>query len=57
MFTMKYRKVTKPTSRTIDKASKEILKTAIVVTVIFILTMGYDYTYYILGYTGIVTVL
>ena len=41
-----------PASRTIDKASKEILKTAIIVSVIFILTLGYDVTYYLLGYTG-----
>ena len=51
---MKYRNndESNPASRTVDKASKEILKTAIIVSVIFILTLGYDLTYYILGYTG-----
>ena len=51
---MKYRNndESNPASRTVDNASKEILKTAIIVSVIFILTLGYDLTYYILGYTG-----
>ena len=41
-------------SRTIDKATAELTKTAVVVTVIFIIAIGYDCWYYVLGYTGVV---
>lgn len=41
-------------SRVIDKATSELTKTAIVVTIIFILSFSYDYWYYLLGYLGVV---
>ena len=41
-------------SRTINKATKELTKTAIIVTVIFIISLGYDLWYYILGYSGVI---
>ena len=40
-------------SRIIDRASTELTKTAIAVTAIFIVTIGYDLHYYLLGYTGV----
>ena len=41
-------------SRTITKATKELTKTAIIVTIIFIISLGYDLWYYILGYSGVI---
>ena len=41
-------------SRTITKATKELTKTAIIVTMIFIFSLGYDLWYYILGYSGVI---
>ena len=41
-------------SRTITKATKESTKTAIIVTIIFIISLGYDLWYYILGYSGVI---
>ena len=41
--------------RVIDTAAAQLTKTAIAVTVIFIITMGYDNCHYVLGYTGILT--
>ena len=41
-------------SRVIDKATNELTKTAIVVTVVFLISFGYDLWYYLLGYTGLV---
>ena len=40
-------------SRVIDKASQELTKTAFAVTIIFIVTIGYDLHYYLLGYIGV----
>ncbi|KAI0224694.1 hypothetical protein LSAT2_024328 [Lamellibrachia satsuma] len=37
----------------VDRASTELTKTAITVTVIFIVSIGYDLNYYLLGYTGV----
>ena len=39
------------TSRTIDKANDQLTKTVIVVTFFFLITIGYELTYYMLGYT------
>ena len=39
--------------RVIDTATAQLTKTAITVTAIFIVTMGYDSFYYVLGYTGV----
>ena len=39
--------------RVIDTATAQLTKTAITVTAIFIVTMGYDNFYYVLGYTGV----
>ena len=39
--------------RVIDTAAAQLTKTAIAVTAIFIVTMGYDNFYYVLGYTGV----
>lgn len=41
-------------SRVIDKAGQELTKTAFAVTIIFILTIGYDLHYYLFGYLGVV---
>lgn len=41
-------------SRVIDKATSELTKTAIVVTIIFVISFGYDLWYYMLGYLGLV---
>ena len=41
-------------SNVIDKATNQITKTAIVVTVIFIITLGVDLWYYLLAYVGLV---
>lgn len=41
-------------SRVIDKATTELTKTAIVVTVIFIIAIGVELWYYVLGYAGVV---
>ena len=38
----------------IDKAAKELTKTAIIVTGFFIVSLGYDCWYYMLGYAGAV---
>ena len=41
-------------SKVIDKASTELTKTAIIMTAIFIVALGYDLWYYMLGYVGVV---
>ena len=41
-------------SQIIDKATSQLTKTAIIVTLIFILSFGYDINYIMLGYTGFV---
>ena len=38
--------------RVIDTAASQLTKTAITVTAIFILALGFDSWYYLLGYTG-----
>ncbi len=38
--------------RVIDKAASQLTKTAITVTAIFIVALGYDLWYYLLGYAG-----
>ena len=38
----------------INNATSELTKTAIVVTVMFIITMGFDIWYYALAYNGVV---
>ena len=43
------------TSKTYDKASTEMTKTAITVSVIFVVCLAFDSIYYILGYTGVTT--
>ena len=40
-------------SRIIDKATTELTKTAIVVTIIFLISLGYDVNYYLLAYIGL----
>ena len=40
-------------SRVIDKATKELTKTAIIVTVIFITTMAFAFWYFLLGNLGV----
>ena len=40
-------------SKTIDRASAELTKTAFAVTIIFIVTIGYDLHYYLFGYIGV----
>ena len=40
-------------SRVIDQATKQLTKTAIVVTIIFIISLGFDLNYYVLGYIGL----
>lgn len=42
-------------SRIIDKATSELTKTAITVTAIFIISMGFEFWYYMLGYTEVVS--
>ena len=39
--------------RVTDTAAKQLTKTAITVTAIFIIALGYDLWYYVLGYSGI----
>ena len=39
-------------SRVIDKATAQLTKTAIVVTIIFVISLGFDLNYYVLGYIG-----
>ena len=39
-------------SRVIDTAASQLTKTAITVTAIFIVSLGYDSWYYLLGYAG-----
>ena len=41
-------------SRVIDTAAKQFTKTAITVTAIFIVALGYDLWYYVLGYSGVI---
>ena len=41
-------------TQTLNKATRELTKTAIIVTVIFIISLGYDLWYYILGYSGVI---
>ena len=55
VYTMKNRLSddTAPKSRSIDMAARQLTKSALVITIIFILTLGYDLTYYLLGYTGV----
>ena len=38
--------------RVIDTAASQLTKTAVTVTAIFIVALGYDSWYYLLGYTG-----
>ena len=45
------------TSRVLDKAATELTKTAIVVTGFFIVALGYDLWYYLLGHMGLVVYL
>ena len=40
--------------RVIDTAAKQLTKTAITVTAIFIVALGYDLWYYVLGYSGVI---
>ena len=40
--------------RIIDTAAKQLTKTAITVTAIFIVALGYDLWYYVLGYSGVI---
>ena len=40
--------------RVIDTAASQLTKTAITVTGIFIVALGYDLWYYVLGYAGII---
>ena len=42
-------------SKVVDQASAALTKTAVTVTTIFIVTIGYDLHYYLLGYTGVTT--
>ena len=39
--------------RVIDTAATQLTKTAITVTMIFIVALGYDCWYYVLGYAGV----
>ena len=39
--------------RVIDTAASQLTKTAITVTAIFIVALGYDFWYYILAYSGV----
>ncbi len=39
--------------RVIDTAASQLTKTAITVTAIFIVALGYDLWYYVLGYSGV----
>ena len=41
-------------SRVIDKATVELTKTAIIVTMIFFVSIGYDHWYYLLAHIGVV---
>ena len=43
-----------PIYRVIDTAAKQLTKTAITVTAIFIVALGYDLWYYVLGYSGVI---
>ena len=40
--------------RVIDTAASQLTKTAITVTAIFIVALGYDLWYYLLGYSGVI---
>ncbi len=42
-------------SNTIDSASKELTRSAVIVTLIFLFAFGYDFNYYVLGNIGIIT--
>ncbi len=42
-------------SKMVDRAGAQLTKTAIVVTVIFIITIGYDLHFYLLGETGLLS--
>ena len=41
-------------SKLVDRAGAQVTKTAISVTVVFIVSIGYDLHYYLLGHTGVV---
>ena len=41
-------------SRVIDTAASQLTKTAITVTAIFIVALGYDSWYYLFGYSGVI---
>ena len=43
-----------PTSQLVDKVAKDLTVTAIIVAIIFVITIGYDLNYYFLGYVGLV---
>lgn len=53
-YTLRQRKkdATLSHSRLVDRAGADLTKTAVVVTVIFVITIGYDLHYYLLGQTG-----
>ena len=42
------------TNRVINKATKELTKTALIVTVMFIVCLGFDLWYYVLAYNGVI---
>ena len=42
------------TNRVIDKATKELTKTAFIVTVMFIICLGFDLWYYVLANNGVI---
>ena len=55
-FYKRQKKSNLATSRVIDKATSELTKTAIVVTLIFILTLGCNAWYILLGFTKAVNI-
>ena len=42
------------TNRVINKATKELTKTAFIVTLMFIVCLGFDLWYYVLAYNGVI---
>ena len=54
-FRMRQKQAHLGSSRVIDKANSELTKTAIVVTIIFIISIGWASWHYMLGHTGILT--
>ena len=41
-------------NRVINKAATELTKTAIIVTVMFMICLGFDLWYYVLAYNGVI---